>query len=197
MIIIPKEMETLDKVERLEKEVERLRSVEVEVANNFDQQCLAFHNNLQNKGTSLTEISIAVILTLISVLENRHRCGPDWEGRRKRWPGLSRWSVRDIRDVFSTYICSSRNFDMIVCTWPTLESTKILSASLVNNSRSTNIWADDWWDICDRHLRVYKYSVTHSLECLSLISFQENNKKWWSRPWLDFFRSQHRSRFVR
>ena len=31
MIIIPKEMETLDKVERLEKEVERLRSVEVEV----------------------------------------------------------------------------------------------------------------------------------------------------------------------
>ena len=77
MIIIPKEMETLDKVERLEKEVERLRSVEVEVANNFDQQCLAFHNNLQNKGTSLTEISIAVILTLISVLENRHRCGPD------------------------------------------------------------------------------------------------------------------------
>ena len=77
MIIIPKEMETLDKVERLEKEVERLRSVEVEVANNFDQQCLAFHNNLQNKGTSLTEISTAVILTLISVLENRHRCGPD------------------------------------------------------------------------------------------------------------------------
>ena len=42
-----------------------------------DQQCLAFHNNLQNKGTSLTEISIAVILTLISVLENRHRCGQD------------------------------------------------------------------------------------------------------------------------
>ena len=77
MIIIPKEMETMDKVERLEKEVERLRSVEVEVANNFDQQCLAFHNNLQNKGTSLTEISTAVILTLISVLENRHRCGPD------------------------------------------------------------------------------------------------------------------------
>ena len=34
MVIIPKEMETLDKVERLEKEVERLRSVEVEVANN-------------------------------------------------------------------------------------------------------------------------------------------------------------------
>ena len=77
MIIIPKEMETLDKVERLEKEVERLRSVEVEVANNFDQQCLAFHNNLQNKGTSLTEISTAVILTLISVLENPHRCGQD------------------------------------------------------------------------------------------------------------------------
>ena len=90
MIIIPKEMETLDKVERLEMEVERLRSVEVEVANNFDQQCLAFHNNLQNKGTSLTEISTAVIFTLISVLENRHRCGPDCEGRRKRWPGLSR-----------------------------------------------------------------------------------------------------------
>ena len=90
MIIIPKEMETLDKVERLEMEVERLRSVEVEVANNFDQQFLAFHNNLQNKGTSLTEISTAVILTLISVLENRHRCGPDCEGRRKRWPGLSR-----------------------------------------------------------------------------------------------------------
>ena len=90
MIIIPKEMETMDKVERLEKEVQRLRSVEVEVTNNFDQQCFAFHNNLQNKGTSLTEISTAVILTLISVLENRHRCGPDCEGRRKRWPGLSR-----------------------------------------------------------------------------------------------------------
>ena len=85
MVIIPKEMETLDKVERLEKEVERLRSVEVEVTNNFDQQCLAFHNNLQNKGTSLT-----VILTLISVFENPHRCGPDCEGRRKKWPGLSR-----------------------------------------------------------------------------------------------------------
>ena len=77
MIIIPKEMETLDKVERLEKEVERLRSVEVEVANNFDQQCLAFHNNLQNKGPSLTEILTTVISTLISVFENRHRCGPD------------------------------------------------------------------------------------------------------------------------
>ena len=37
MVIIPKEMETLDKVERLEKEVERLRSVEVEVAKSFDQ----------------------------------------------------------------------------------------------------------------------------------------------------------------
>ena len=34
IITIPKEMETLDKVERLEKEVERLRSVEVEVTNN-------------------------------------------------------------------------------------------------------------------------------------------------------------------
>ena len=88
MVIIPKEMETLDKVERLEKEVERLRSVEVEVANNFDQQCLAFHNNLQNKGTSLTDNSTAVILTL--VLENPHRCGPDCEERRKKWLGLSR-----------------------------------------------------------------------------------------------------------
>ena len=77
MVIIPKEMETLDKVERLEKEVERLRSVEVEVTNNFDQQCLAFHKNLQNKGTSLTEISTTEILTLISVFENPTRCGPD------------------------------------------------------------------------------------------------------------------------
>ena len=90
MVIIPKEMETLDKVERLEKEVERLRSVEIEVANNFDQQCLAFHNNLQNKGTSRTELSTTVISTLISVFENPHRCGPDCEGRRKKWPGLSR-----------------------------------------------------------------------------------------------------------
>ena len=64
MVIIPKEMETMDKVERLEKEVERLRSVEVEVTNNFDQQCFAFHNNLQNKGlSSLTVISTTVILT--------------------------------------------------------------------------------------------------------------------------------------
>ena len=90
MVIIPKEMETLDKVERLEKEVERLRSVEVEVTNNFDQQCLAFHNNLQNKGTSLTEISTTVISTLISVFENPTRCGPDCEERRKKWLGLSR-----------------------------------------------------------------------------------------------------------
>ena len=87
MIIILKEMETLDKVERLEKEVERLRSVEVEVTNNFDQQCLAFHNNLQNKGPPL---STTVISTLISVFENPHRCGPDCEGRRKKWLGLSR-----------------------------------------------------------------------------------------------------------
>ena len=88
MVIIPKEMETMDKVERLEKEVERLRSVEVEVTNNFDQQCLAFHNNLQNKGTSLTDISTAVILTLL--LENPTRCGPDCEERRKKWHGLNR-----------------------------------------------------------------------------------------------------------
>ena len=87
MVIIPKEMETLDKVERLEKEVERLRSVEVEVTNNFDQQCLAFHNNLQNK---VPPLSTKVISTLISVFENPTRCGPACEERRKKWRGLSR-----------------------------------------------------------------------------------------------------------
>ena len=55
IITIPKEMETLDKVERLEKEVERLRSVEVEVTNNvlrFTTICKTreSHKNLnQNK----------------------------------------------------------------------------------------------------------------------------------------------------